>query len=245
VGETQPFDNAAMARVEAEGQHTAHTHALVPDDVKRSREGLRAVGASLAILTATAAIQGAIYVLTGSIALLADLIHNAGDALTALPLGLAFFLRSERVERQAGVAVVIAILASALTAIGLAVDRIVHPLAPNHLLALGLAGAVGVAGNAVAARVRTNAGRRLDSPALIADGQHARSDALVSASVIATSIAVAAGATVADPIIGLLIAALILQITWESWRTVRRGRAHSQHEHTQASVRAGDGEALP
>jgi cation diffusion facilitator family transporter len=204
----------------------AHTHGLVPDAVKRSREGLRAVGWSLAILGVTAAIQAAIYVATDSIALLADLIHNAGDALTALPLGAAFLLRSQRVERGAGLAVVAAILASALTAIALAIERIVSPLAPEHLLALGIAGGAGVLGNALAARVRTRAGRRLDSPALVADGQHARSDALVSVGVIASSVAVEAGAKIADPIIGLLIAALILRITWESWRTVTRGRAH-------------------
>ena len=236
---------AAQGRAETKTEPAAHTHGLVPDAVKRSREGLRAVGASLAILGVTAAIQGVIYVLTDSVALLADLIHNAGDALTALPLGLAFFLGSDRVERGAGVAVVVAILASALTAIGLAVDRFVHPLAPTHLLALGLAGAAGVVGNAIAARVRTNAGRRLDSPALIADGQHARSDALVSASVIVTSIVVAAGATVADPIIGLLIAALILRITWESWQTVRGRPGHDEHDHGAASARARDDGALP
>src|SRR5581483_10406685 len=106
--------------------------------------------------------------------------------------------------------------------------RLVNPLAPEHLLALGLAGAVGAAGNAIAARVRTRAGRRLDSPALIADGQHARSDALVSLGVIASALAVKAGATVADPIVGLLIAAVILRITWQSWRTVRAGR-HARH----------------
>jgi divalent metal cation (Fe/Co/Zn/Cd) transporter len=204
-----------------------HSHGLVPDAARRSREGLRAVATSLGILALTAAVQAAIYVATGSIALLADLIHNAGDALTALPLGAAFLLRSPAVERGAGLAVVLAILASALTAIALAIARIVSPLAPEHLLALGLAGVAGVVGNAAAARVRTRAGRRLDSPALVADGQHARSDALVSLGVIASSLAVQAGATVADPLIGLLIAGLILRITWQSWQTVRRGPAHA------------------
>jgi cation diffusion facilitator family transporter len=206
----------------------AHSHGLIPDEVTRSREGLRAVTASLAILGVTAGVQAAIYVATGSIALLADLIHNAGDALTALPLGAAFVLRSPRIERAAGLAVVAAILLSALTAIALSVERIVNPLAPQHLLALGLAGAAGAAGNAIAARVRTRAGRRLDSPALIADGQHARSDALVSLGVIASALAVKAGATVADPIVGLAIAAVILRITWQSWRTVSAGR-HAPH----------------
>jgi cation diffusion facilitator family transporter len=199
-----------------------HSHGLVDPSITRSRDGLRVVGVSLALLAVTAAAQAAIYVVTGSVALLADLIHNAGDALTAVPLAAAFLLRSDRAERGAGLAVVLAILVSAVVAGAFAVQRIVSPLAPEHLLALGLAGAVGVIGNAIAARVRLGGGRRLDSAALIADGHHARSDALVSAGVILSAIAVGLGASIADPIIGLAISALILRITWESWNTVRR-----------------------
>jgi cation diffusion facilitator family transporter len=207
------------------GAH-GHSHGLVDPSIKRSRDGLRVVLLSLAILGATAAVQAAIYVATGSVALLADLIHNAGDALTAVPLGAAFLLRSARAERGAGVAVVLTILASAIAAGAFAVDRIVHPLAPDHLLALALAGAAGVVGNAIAARVRLAGGRRLDSPALVADGQHARSDAIVSAGVILSAGAVALGAPVVDPLIGLVITLMILRITWESWTTVRHGHAH-------------------
>jgi cation diffusion facilitator family transporter len=203
-----------------------HSHGLVDRSIMRSRAGLRAVAVTLAILTATAIVQAAIYVATGSIALLADLIHNAGDALTALPLGAAFLLRSERAERRAGLAVVLTIFASAVTAGVFAVLRIIHPLAPTHLLALGAAGVVGIVGNSIAARIRLNAGRRLRSPALIADGQHARSDAIVSFGVVVAAIVVALGAPIADPIMGLLITALILHITWESWETVRRGHEH-------------------
>jgi len=198
-----------------------HSHGLIDPSIKRSREGLRVVAISLALLAITAAIQAAIYVATDSIALLADLVHNAGDALTAVPLGVAFLLRSQRAERRAGLAVVLTILASAITAGVFAVERIINPLAPEHLLALGLAGAVGVIGNAIAARVRLSGGRRLNSPALIADGQHARSDAIVSVGVVLSAIVVALGAPVADPIIGLAITALILRITWQSWHTVR------------------------
>jgi cation diffusion facilitator family transporter len=177
----------------------------------------------LAVLGATAALQAIIYLATDSIALLADLIHNAGDALTAVPLGAAFLLRSRRAERWAGLAVVGAIFASAVTAAVVAIDRLVHPLPPDHLLALALAGAVGVVGNAAAARVRLAGGRRLRSAALIADGDHARSDAIVSVGVIASAGVVALGAPVADPLIGLAISALILRITWQSLETVRRG----------------------
>jgi len=132
---------------------------------------------------------------------------------------------SPRAERGAGLAVVFTIFASAIAAGVFAVERIVHPLPPEHLAQLAAAGVVGVIGNTLAARVRLSGGRRLDSAALIADGQHARSDAIVSLGVVLSAIAVALGATIADPILGLVITALILQITWESWNTVR-GRAH-------------------
>jgi len=204
---------------------SGHSHGLVDPSIKRSRAGLRVVAVSLALLAITAIAQAAIYIATGSVALLADLIHNAGDALTAVPLAAAFMLRSERAERCAGIAVVLTILASAITAGVFAIVRIVHPLSPTHLLALALAGAIGVVGNAIAARVRLSGGRHLDSPALIADGNHARSDAIVSTGVIISAGAVAAGAPIADPIIGLLITGLILRITGESWRTVR------EHDH--------------
>ena len=205
--------------------HDGHNHGLIDPAVKRSREGVRVVAISLALLAATAIAQAVIYVATDSIALLADLIHNAGDALTAVPLAIAFLLRSEGAERGAGLAVVLAILASAITAGVFAIERIVHPLRPEHLLALTLAGIVGVAGNAVAARVRIQAGQRLNSAALVADGNHARSDAIVSVGVVLSATAVALGASVADPIIGLAITVLILKITWESWNTVR-GHGH-------------------
>lgn len=204
-----------------------HSHGLVDPSIARSRDGVRVVLVSLALLGVTAAIQAVIYVATGSIALLADLIHNVGDALTAVPLGAAFLLRSDRAERGAGLAVVATIFASAVVAGVFAIERIVNPLPPEHLLALALAGVVGVIGNAIAARVRLAGGRRLESAALIADGQHARSDAIVSVGVVASAIAVALGAPIADPIIGLVITAMILRITWGSFHTVRsddRGR---------------------
>jgi cation diffusion facilitator family transporter len=223
---------AASPRVERADRHAhshdahGHSHGLVDPSIKRSREGLQVVGISLALLAITAGAQAAIYIATNSIALMADLIHNAGDALTAIPLAAAFLLRSERAERGAGLVVVLTILASAITAGVFAILRIIHPLAPQHLLALGLAGMIGVIGNAIAARVRLGGGRRLNSAALIADGNHARSDAIVSAGVILSAIAVALGAPIADPLIGLCITALILRITAESWNTVR---GHDHH----------------
>jgi divalent metal cation (Fe/Co/Zn/Cd) transporter len=101
------------------------------------------------------------------------------------------------------------------------VQRLIHQNAPTHLWALAGAGAIGYLGNAIAARVRINAGERLDSSALIADGHHARADALVSLGVIGSAIAVAIGVPIADPIIGLVITLVILRITWQSWQTIR------------------------
>src|SRR3954469_12551228 len=105
----------------------SHSHGLVHDSVKRSRAGLRAVGLALGVLGLTAAVQAVVFAASGSVALLADLIHNAGDAATAIPLGIAFALRSERAERLAGLAVVAAIFVSACVAGAEAVDRLVHP----------------------------------------------------------------------------------------------------------------------
>jgi cation diffusion facilitator family transporter len=203
----------------------SHSHGLVHDSIKRSREGIRAVSLSLAVLGLTAVTQTIVFIASGSIALLADLIHNFGDVLTAVPRGIAFALRSQTAERRAGLAVVAAIFTSACVAGGEAVDRLIHPSAPTHLAALGVAGAIGYAGNFIAARVRLSAGRRLDSAALIADGHHARADAYVSLAVIASAVVVALGAPIADPLIGLGIALVILRITWQSWATVR-GHSH-------------------
>jgi cation diffusion facilitator family transporter len=168
---------------------------------------------------------------TGSVALLADLIHNFGDALTAVPLGIAFLLRSEKAERGAGLFVVGAILFSALVAGYESIHRLVDPRAPEHLGSLAAAGAVGYIGNYAAAVVRTRAGRRLDSPALIADGDHARADAYVSLGVVASAAVVAFGFEIGDPLIGLGITLMILRITWQSWRTVRGHDHHDHHHH--------------
>jgi divalent metal cation (Fe/Co/Zn/Cd) transporter len=150
-----------------------HSHGLIDPSIKRSRAGLRAVGLSLAVLGLTALAQMTIYVLTGSVALLADLIHNFGDAASAITLGIAFMLRSESAERKAGLFVVLAIFASACVAGVEAVNRLINPQTPTDLSALALAGLIGFGGNWIAAIIRTRAGRSLDSPALVADGNHA------------------------------------------------------------------------
>lgn len=207
-----------------DGDDHAHSHGLVDESIKRSRAGLRAVALALLVLGLTAAAQALVLVASGSVALLADLVHNAGDAATAIPLGIAFALRSRRAERWAGLAVVAAIFASACVAAYQAIDRLIEPREVEYLGALAFAGVLGFAGNWVAAIVRSRAGQRLGSPALIADGDHARADAYVSLGVVASAIVVALGVQVADPLIGLAISGVILRITWRSWRTVRAGR---------------------
>ena len=207
-----------------------HSHGpFVDRSIIRSRAGIKAVSLSLAVLTVTAVAQTAIYVLVLSVALLADLIHNFGDAMTAIPLGLAFFLRSATGERWAGIAVVATIFVSAVRG-----TRANDP--PLHLPAHAHPPVVAGSGRPDRLRRKRNrgshpqrAGKRLNSPALIADGNHARVDGFVSLGVIASAAVVALGAPIGDPIIGLLITLIILKITWDSWHTVR-GAQLTEHD---------------
>jgi cation diffusion facilitator family transporter len=206
-----------------------HSHGLVDRSILRSRAGVKAVALSLLILGLTAGAQVAVFSLSNSVALLADLIHNAGDALTAIPLGVAFFLRSVRAEKIAGLAVVFAIFISAMVALYETIMRFVHPEQISHLWALAAAGVIGFLGNEVAAQVRLGAGRRLASAAMIADGKHARTDGFVSLGVVVSAIAVALGVQIADPVVGLGITLIILHITWESWHEVRHAEIDLEH----------------
>lgn len=197
-----------------------HSHGLVDPSIIRSQEGVKAVSISLAVLLLTTLFQIGVFVYSNSVALLADLIHNFGDALTALPLGIAFFLRSVRGEMAAGYFVVATIFFSALVALWQTIGRLIDPQPLSHLAALAVAGAVGFVGNEIAALVRLRAGKRLQSPALIADGYHARTDGFVSLGVIGSAVIVALGFDLGDPLIGLVITLIILRITWQSWRTM-------------------------
>jgi cation diffusion facilitator family transporter len=209
------------ALVGHEHEH-AHSHGLVDPSIIRSRAGVNAVLLSLGVLGATAAVQAVIFALSGSVALLADLIHNAGDALTAIPVGAAFLLRSERAERWAGYAVVLAIFISGSVALYETIERLLHPEELSHLWALAGAGLIGFGGNELAARSRLHAGEGLSSPALVADGKHARVDGFVSLGVIASAALVGLGWEEGDAaVVGLLITLVILKVTWEAWHTVR------------------------
>lgn len=224
-----------------------HSHGLVARSIMSSRAGLRAVSWSLLVLLLTSAAQAGVFVLTGSVALLADLIHNFGDALTAVPLGIAFLLRSFTAEKRAGFFVVAAIFISACVALWQSIERLIDPQQLDYLWPLAAAGVVGFIGNEIAAQIRSRAGRRLDSPALIADGAHARTDGFVSVSVVASAIVVALGLQVGDPIIGLIITLVILRITWQSFITVQRdpGSEMDVHEHTAEGRHDDDGHGHP
>jgi cation diffusion facilitator family transporter len=209
----------------------AHSHGGMDPNLLRSREAMRALLVSLVVLGATAGFQIAVVFLSGSIALLADTVHNVGDALTAVPLGIAFLLlRRERTSRLtygwgraedfAGLAVVVIILFSAIYAAYEAVGRLIDPSAPSHLVVTAIAGVVGFVGNEWVAVYRLRAGRRIGSAALVADGYHARIDGFTSLAVVAGVGGVALGFELADPIIGLLISIVILRIVWQSIRVI-------------------------
>lgn len=216
---------------EAHDHEHGHSHGLIARSIVSSRDGLRAVSWSLLVLLITTVLQLGVFALTGSIALLADLIHNFGDALTAVPLGIAFLLRSFKAEKRAGYFVVAAIFVSACVALWQSIERLVNPQQIDYLWPLAAAGIVGFIGNEIAAQIRTRAGRRLDSPALIADGAHARTDALVSLAVVGSAIVLALGVQIGDPIIGLVITVVILRITWQSFRTVQQDPGSGRDVH--------------
>ena len=215
-------DHSHGSHNHSDSQHGhGHVHGKVDESIMRSKEGVKAVSLSLAVLLATSLLQLMLYLSSHSVALLTDLIHNSGDALTAIPLGLAFILKSKKGERWAGYFVVFVILTSAIIALTQVALKFIHPSTPTHLWALFAAGIIGVIGNEVAAVIRWRAGKRLNSPALIADGTHARADGIVSGGVILSTILIAVGFPIADPIIGLVIVGLILRSTWQSWQTIK------------------------
>jgi cation diffusion facilitator family transporter len=196
-----------------------------------SREGIRAVAISLAILLLTAGIQALVVVASGSVALLGDTLHNAADALTAVPLWLAFRLGRRaptprftygygKAEDVAGVAVLALIFGSAAFAGYEAIDRLIHPQKITHLGIVVAAAAIGAVGNEVVAQYRIRIGRHIGSAALEADGIHARTDGVTSLLVLAGAVVVALGAQWADAVVGLVITAAILVVGYQAGRSV-------------------------
>ena len=213
-----------------EGGH-GHTHGVIDPTIATTERGIWAIKWSFVILATTAIFQIVVVVLSGSVALLADTIHNVGDAVTAIPLWIAFmFARRKpsdqftyglgRVEDLAGMTIVGLILFSALVAGYQTIDRFIHPQGINYLGAVAAAGIMGFIGNEAVAVFRIRVGREINSAALIADGYHARVDGLTSLAVVGGAIGVWLGFPLADPIVGALITFLIFGIVWQSARAV-------------------------
>jgi cation diffusion facilitator family transporter len=212
------------------GEH-GHTHGAVDPSIATSERGIWAVKWSFVGLLATALLQLVVVLLSGSVALLSDTIHNFGDAATAIPLGIAFALTRlgasrrftfgyGRVEDLAGVLVVLIILFSAVVAGYQAVERLIDPRPIGMLWAVAAASVVGFLGNETVAVFRIRVGREIGSAALVADGYHARTDGWTSLAVLAGAVGVWRGYPLADPVAGLLIAAAILVIVCQSGKAV-------------------------
>lgn len=208
-----------------------HTHGAVDPAIFTTRRGIWAIKWSLLGLLATALFQVIIVLLSGSVALLADTIHNFGDAATAIPLWIAFTLARwksskrftygyGRVEDLAGVAIVLTILFSAIIAGYESLDRLFHPRAVEYLWAVGVASVIGFLGNEAVAQFRIKVGKEIGSAALIADGYHARVDGLTSLAVLFGVVGVWLGYPLADPIVGILITVAIFGIVWESGKSI-------------------------
>ncbi len=208
-----------------------HTHGVVDPSIASTARGLWALKWSFTGLMATALLQAVVVALSGSVALLADTIHNFADAATAIPLAIAFLLARRvssrrftyglgRVEDLAGLAIVLTIAASAAIAANEAVRRLNQPQPIELLWAVMLASVVGFLGNEAVAVFRIRVGRQIGSAALVADGYHARVDGWTSLAVLLGALGVWAGHPLADPIVGLVISAAILVLVWQSARVV-------------------------
>ena len=208
-----------------------HTHGSIDPSIVTIEKGLLAVKWSFIVLLVTALIQTVIVVLSGSVALLADTIHNFGDAATAIPLGIAFLLARRkpskrfsyglgRAEDLAGVAIVAIILFSVLVAGYESIHRILNPQPLEYLWAVVVASVIGFVGNEAVAIFRISVGKEIGSAALIADGYHARIDGWTSLAVLVGAVGVWLGYPILDPIVGLVITVAILRIVWESGITI-------------------------
>jgi cation diffusion facilitator family transporter len=236
AGQGHRHGSSAWARVrhavsEVLGAHSHDSADQVDEALETDSDGRRALLLSLLILAVTAAIQAAVVVLSGSVALLGDTLHNVADALTAVPLLIAFRLARRpptrrftygygRAEDLAGLFVIAMITLSSVLAAWEAVDRLIHPRDVNHLWAVAAAAVIGFAGNETVARYRIRTGRRIGSAALVADGLHARTDGFTSLAVLLGAAGVAIGWRAADPVIGLVITIAILGVLRSAVRQV-------------------------
>ncbi len=226
-----PSDHAGHSHGHAHNGSHGHTHGVIDPTIATTERGIWAIKWSFIVLAITAALQIVVVLASGSVALLADTIHNVADATTAIPLWIAFKLAQRkptttftygygRVEDLAGIAIVLIILFSALVAGYEAINRILNPQPITLLSWVAVAGLVGFIGNEAVAVLRIRVGREINSAALIADGYHARTDGLTSLAVVAGAAGVWLGFPLADPIIGLLITIVIFGIVWQSAKAV-------------------------
>jgi len=213
--------------------HAHEAAGKVDAAMEASARGMRALWVSLAVLAGTALLQAGVVAVSGSVALLSDTLHNAADALTAVPLGIAFLVGRRppnrrytygygRAEDLAGLGVVLVIAASSALAVYAAVTRLAHPRPVSNLVAVGVAALVGFAGNEVVARYRIGVGRKIGSAALVADGLHARTDGFTSLAVLLGVGGVAVGWDWADPVAGLVITVAILAVLRQAAREIYR-----------------------
>ncbi len=209
----------------------SHAHSVTYSSLLTSQRGMWALKWSLVGLMLTALLQAILVYYSGSVALLADTIHNVGDALTAIPLWIAFRMSTwkpnsrftygyGRVEDLAGIAIVLTILFSAAFAGYESINRLFHPQEVRFLGAVMAASLIGFAGNEAVARFRISVGREIGSAALIADGHHARIDGFTSLAVFVGALGVYVGYPLADPLVGLLITVAILRVVWEAGKEV-------------------------
>jgi len=208
-----------------------HSHGAVDGEILASGRGIRATKISLSVLLVTAVVQLVIVGFTGSVALLADTIHNFGDAATALPLWAAFTLSRKlptkrfnygygRAEDLAGLLIVLSILATGIFAAYESINRLGNPPEIDYLWIVAMAAVIGFAGNEGVALYRMKVGKEIGSAALIADGHHARVDGLTSLAVLFGALGVWLGYPLADPIVGLVISVAILRIVVETAKSV-------------------------
>lgn len=211
--------------------HHGHSHGSIDPSIASSKKGLWAVKWSFIALMITFIFQLIVVMYTGSVALLADTIHNLGDAVTAIPLGIAFLYSLKkaskkftfgygRVEDIAGLIIIVLILFSAVVAGYQSIERLLNPEPIKNITAVIIASIVGFIGNEAVAIFRIKVGKEIGSAALIADGQHARIDGLTSLAVLFGALGVLAGFPLADPIIGLLISVAIFKIVWDSSKLI-------------------------
>jgi cation diffusion facilitator family transporter len=247
-GLAPPQPSRGHAHGDADGGHE-HTHGVIDPAILESRQGVRVLAVSLGILGLTAVIQAVVVAYTGSVALLADTIHNVGDSLTAVPLAVAFILARraptarytyglKRSEDVAGLLIVAAITFSAGVALYESIERLINQSRPDHLVAGILAGALGFVGNEWVAVYRMRQGRKMHSAALVADGYHARIDGFTSLAVVVGLSFVWIGWKVADPIIGILISITIIGIAARATRDVGRRILDGIEPETVESLRS-------